>query len=215
MMMSKGDDTRQRILQEGLRLVSELGLEALTIGELAKATNLSKSGLFRHFQSKENLQVEVLGAAAAHFRQVVVAPTLEQPPGLARLRELYRRWLGWMRGTEHLPKGCTFPGAGCEFDDRKGPVRDALQRNLTAQDRFVQRLIQEAQEAGEIAADVDPSELAFSLYSTLLAFHAYHRLLRHDRAEDLAVAALERILATSRPAGGRSVPAPQGATTAT
>lgn len=217
MMMSKGDDTRQRILQEGLRLVSELGLEALTIGELAKATNLSKSGLFRHFQSKENLQVEVLGAAAAHFRSTVVAPTLEQPPGLPRLRELYRRWLTWMRGTEELPKGCTFPGASCTFDDRPGPVRDALRRHLTAQERFVQRVIQEAQERGEIDSEVDPAELAFSLYSTLLAFHTYHRLLRHDRAEELALAALDRVLATAepaasgRPAAGAST-APTGAT---
>src|SRR5512140_581658 len=123
--MPKGAQTREAILDHGLRLASELGLEGLTIGRLAEALELSKSGLFAHFGSKEALQVAVLDRAGERFAEVVVRPALAAPRGEARLRALFERWLAWPREVA-LPGGCIFVQAASELDDRPGAARDRL-----------------------------------------------------------------------------------------
>ena len=121
--MTKGQDTKERILGEALDLASTVGIEGLSIGELAKATEMSKSGLFAHFNSKEDLQLEVLRSGSANFIETVVSPALRQPRGEPRVRALFERWLAW----ETLRTGgCPFMAATFELDDRPGPVRDAL-----------------------------------------------------------------------------------------
>src|SRR5690242_1048156 len=123
--MSKGDTTRNRIVETALRAASVDGLEGITLGKVAADVGMSKSGLFAHFDSKEALQIDVLAAAAKKFTDVVVAPALAAPRGELRLRALFEHWLEWEQ-HESLPGGCVFMHAAAELDDRPGPARDAL-----------------------------------------------------------------------------------------
>ena len=127
--MGKGEQTRGAILERGVALASVVGLEGLSIGELAAATGLSKSGLFAHFGSKEALQIQVLESAAARFVDMVFAPALKEPRGEPRLRALFENWLAW-EASDFLPGGCLFMATAAELDDRPGPVRDHLVRTL-------------------------------------------------------------------------------------
>lgn len=172
-----------------------VGVEGLTIGGLAKATEMSKSGLFAHFASKEDLQLEVLDTAAASFVEAVVAPALREPRGEPRVRALFDRWIAW----ETLRQGgCPFMAAAFELDDRPGPVRDAL---VTSQRDWIEALtkaVRIAIEEGHFRADLDPEQLAFEVYGTFMVFHLHHRLLADPRAESRARTALERLIASAK-----------------
>lgn len=124
-MAKKTESTHQRILGRGLEIVSERGLSAVTLGGLADRAEMSKSGLFAHFRSKEYLQIELLRTAEEAIGREVVTPAMEAPEGLPRLRALVGRWLGWA-ARSGLPGGCPLYGAAFEFDDTEGPVRDYL-----------------------------------------------------------------------------------------
>lgn len=127
--MGKGDDTNRQILAGGVCEASRIGLTQLTIGGLATALDMSKSGLYAHFGSKEKLQLDILDFTADHFTRAVILPALQQPAGQPRLRTLIERWMGWSGGkTEYaLPGGCLFAAAASELDDSPdGPVRDRL-----------------------------------------------------------------------------------------
>ena len=193
--MSKGQETKERILGEALDLASLVGIEGLTIGELARATEMSKSGLFAHFDSKEDLQIEVLETASALFIENVISPALREPRGEPRVRALFERWLAW----ETLRTGgCPFMAASFELDDRPGRVRDAL---VATQQDWVDTLttaIRIAIDEGHFRSDLDASELAFEVYGAFMAFHLYHRLLRDPMAHQRATEALERLLACAK-----------------
>jgi len=196
--VTKGEDTRAAILDVALRLASELGLTGLTIGGLAEALALSKSGLFAHFGSKEALQVAVLDRAGERFAEVVVRPALAAPRGEARLRALFERWLAWP-GEVKLPGGCIFVQAASELDDRPGGARDrlaALERDWLD---TIARVVRGAQQEGQLASALDPEQLAFELHGAMLSWHHANRLLRDGRAEARARAALERLIASARP----------------
>ena len=193
-MADRGDSTRARILDEGLRLASRDGLEGLSIGTLAAALGLSKSGLFAHFGSKDALQVAVLEHAAAQV-QARMAPALDIPPGPERLRFLFRSTLDWIDDPAR-PGGCPITGACIEFDDREGPVRAALEQ--------LQRRTQE-RIAGQFEAfrhpDRDPGQLAFEYRGLTLAYHHAARMLRAEQARSWALAGLEDLIAKAgRPA---------------
>ncbi|MEO5762114.1 MAG: TetR/AcrR family transcriptional regulator, partial [Vicinamibacteria bacterium] len=119
-MLSKGETTRAAILDAALATASRVGFEALSIGELAKEVGLSKSGLFAHFTSKEDLQIEVVKKAISKFVELVVTPSLKQPRGEPRVRAMFENWFDWSRASE-LPGGCLFIAASSELDDRPGP----------------------------------------------------------------------------------------------
>src|SRR5215813_2998658 len=123
--MNKGEQTRAAILDAALAQASEAGFESLTIGALAERAGLSKSGLYAHFGSREELQVAAIEAAAARYAQVVFLPALKAKRGLPRLRALFESWLGWT-ARSGLAHGCPMQAAAIEFDDRPGPVRDAV-----------------------------------------------------------------------------------------
>src|SRR5262249_45071669 len=125
--MGKGEATRQAILGQAAQVASRVGLEGVTIGRLADELELSKSGLFAHFQSKEALQIQTLRFAAELFVERVIRPALRAPRGEPRLRALFERWLDWARAAS-LEGGCLFVAAASELDDREGPVRDELVR---------------------------------------------------------------------------------------
>jgi AcrR family transcriptional regulator len=193
--MSKGQETKERILSEALDLASLVGIEGLTIGELAKATEMSKSGLFAHFDSKEDLQIEVLETASALFIENVITPALREPRGKPRVRALFERWLAW----ETLRSGgCPFMAASFELDDRPGRVRDAL---VATQQDWIDTLITAiriAIDEGHFRSDLDAAQLAFEVYGAFMAFHLYHRLLRDPKAHQRATEGLERLLACAK-----------------
>jgi AcrR family transcriptional regulator len=194
--MAKGPDTRRIILDQALRLASTGGLGQLSIGLLAGAAKMSKSGLFAHFRSKEQLQLEVLRAASDRFVAKVLAPSLRQPRGVPRLRALFENWLVWDR--DEFPGGCVFQAAAAELDDQPGPVRDYLvetQRDL--QDSIAQ-ITRAGIESRKFRSDVDPEQLAFDFVGILLAFHRMSRLLRDASAERRARRAFDDLLARVR-----------------
>lgn len=193
--MARGVETRLTILDTGLDLASRLGLEAVTIGALAKATGMSKSGLFAHFQSKENLQVELLRHAGEMFAKDVVVPALHVSSGEPRIRALVENWIRYARS---LAGGCIFVTASSDFKDRPGKVRDFL---LSQQESWIdclRRVARSAVEAGEFRRDIDCDQFAFELYSLLLGFHLYHTLLDSADTEKRQETALDRLLKSYR-----------------
>ena len=176
--MAKGEDTKLNVLEAGLDMASQLGLECVTIGNLAKATNLSKSGLFAHFQSKENLQIEILNHAARSFSEGVIIPALKIKAGIPRIRALVDNWIQW---TSELTGGCIFVSASADFSDRPGKVRDVLLHQQKEWIECLKRIAQSAVQAGDFRQDIDDDQFAFDLYSLLLGFHLYYNLL--DDAE--------------------------------
>jgi len=193
--MRKGEQTQALILNEALSLASLVGLEGLSIGALAERLNLSKSGLFAHFGSKEDLQLQTLRQAQALFHERVFRPALEQDPGLPRIEALFSNWLRWLEGTAETPGGCLLLAASAEYDDRPGPVRDLLvagQRELRG---AVAKLVRRAIEEGQLSPHTDPWQLTFAIFAAVLAAHHDHRLLKDPRAFDRARAAFDSVIA--------------------
>jgi len=193
--VGKGEQTQALILSEALSLASLVGLEGLSIGALAERLSISKSGLFAHFGSKEDLQLGTLRRAQALFREQVFRPALERDPGLPRIEALFSNWLRWLEGTAETPGGCLLLTAAVEYDDRPGPVRDLLvagQRELRG---AVAKLVRRAIEEGHLPPDTDAWQMTFELLGTVLAAHHDYRLLRDPRAFERARVAFSRVIA--------------------
>ncbi len=191
--MSKGTDTRARIVETALRSASVEGIEGITLGKVAADVGMSKSGLFAHFDSKEALQVDVLNAAAEKFTEVVVKPAFTAPRGEPRLRSLFEHWLEWER-LDSLPGGCVFMHAAAELDDRPGAARDAL---VEWQRRWLDtlaRAVQIAVDAGHFRKDVDPAQVAFQLFGIVLVYYHSARLLRDPNARAKADEAFDSLV---------------------
>jgi AcrR family transcriptional regulator len=189
--MAKGENTKLTVLEAGLDMASQLGLECVTIGNLAKATNMSKSGLFAHFQSKENLQIEILNHAARVFSEGVIIPALKTKAGISRIRALVTNWIQW---TSELTGGCIFVSASTDFSDRPGKVRDVLLNQQKEWIDCLKRMAQSAVQVGDFRKDIDDDQFAFDLYSLLLGFHLYYNLLDDTEIRKRQEAALTRIL---------------------
>jgi AcrR family transcriptional regulator len=194
--MSKGTATRQAVLDEAARVASRVGLGGLTIGSLAASTKLSKSGLFAHFQSKESLQLQLLGHTRARFVDLVVRPALAAPRGEPRTRELFARWLAWE--ADFLPGGCLFIAASSEFDDQPGPVRDRLVQDQHDWMDTIAQVFRTGIAEGHFHADADPEQFAHDLYGVMLAFHHASRLLGDPDAAARATRAVEALLLAAR-----------------
>jgi AcrR family transcriptional regulator len=197
--VTKGDDTRSTVLSSALSLATQVGLEGLTIGKLAEHVGMSKSGLFAHFASKENLQVAILEEASERFVALVVAPALKKPRGEPRLRALFENWLVWSK-VDFMPGGCIFIQAGVELDDRPGPARD---RYLASQKDWLGVLANAARIAIEeqhFRKDVDVEQLAHEIYSLAFGYYFMRRIHDPIRAERRTRVAFERLLADARAA---------------
>ncbi|NNG46653.1 MAG: TetR/AcrR family transcriptional regulator [Deltaproteobacteria bacterium] len=188
--MTKGDDRKLSILETGLEMASRLGLEAVTIGSLATAVNMSKSGLFAHFQSKENLQIELLKYAGEIFSRDVVAPALTVPAGIPRIQALVENWI---RYCDCLTGGCIFVNASTDFKDRPGKVKDFLLQQQDAWIDSLRRIARSAIEAGDFRKNADCDQFAFEFYSLLLGFHLYYTLLDSADTQKRQQAALEQL----------------------
>lgn len=195
--MSKGAQTRTLILDQAVAHASEVGLEGLSIGSLATRLSLSKSGLFAHFGSKEELQLATLKAAQERFVNKVFLPSLDAPRGLARIRTLFRNWFDWLDSSGQ-PGGCVILAAAAEFDDRPGLVHDTLLAGQKQLRGAIAKAVRLAIEAGELPADTDPWQLAFELFGVVLAAHHDRHLFDDPRASERGIRAIERLLGAGR-----------------
>jgi AcrR family transcriptional regulator len=193
--MTKGTETHRNILGVALDMASRLGLEAVSIGALAKATGMSKSGLFAHFRSKENLQIELLRHAGEIFSKEVVVPALGIKAGAPRVKALVDNWVRYAR---NLSGGCIFVTASTDFKDRPGKVRDFLLKQQEGWIDCLRRIARSVVEAGDFRADADCDQFAFDLYSMLLGFHLYDTLLDSADTEKRQDEALGRLLKAYR-----------------
>lgn len=194
--MSKGEATRAAILDCALGLSKQIGLEALSIGMLAEAMGMSKSGVFAHFGAKEELQIAVLEEAQARFTEQVVRPALAAPRGLTRLRELFGRWMDYSAASG-VPGGCLMIQAAAEFDDKPGAVRDSLVQIQRQWREALIRAVGLCIERGELAAGSDCEQLAFEIFGLALAAHHDVRLFGEAAGRARALRGLERLLAAS------------------
>ncbi len=191
--LHKGRQTRTAILEAALGLASQAGLEGLSIGALAEVTQMSKSGVFAHFGSREELQIAVIREYHARFEEEVFFPSLKEARGLPRLRALFERWV--LRVSEEMASGCIYISGAVEFDDRPGPVRDALVGMVQAWHLALERAIGLSIEDGHFKPDTDAGQLLFELHGLILALHHDARFLRSDNALAHAHAGFERLVA--------------------
>jgi AcrR family transcriptional regulator len=197
--MGKGENTRAAILDAALAQASESGFESLTIGSLAERAGLSKSGLFAHFGSREELQLAAIEATAARFTETVFIPAIKEAPrGLPRVRALFEQWLVW---TTHsgLAHGCPMQAAAIEFDDRPGPVRDAVVEHFAGLERGLRRAVALAVSQGHLRADLDCGQFVFDMMGVILAYFHNARLFEREQAERRARAAFERLITAALP----------------
>jgi AcrR family transcriptional regulator len=195
--MTKGDETRSTVLGTALSLATQLGLEGVTIGKLADHVGMSKSGLFAHFSSKENLQLAILEEAIERFVALVVTPALKKPRGEPRVRALLEKWLEWSK-SDFMPGGCIFVAASVELDDRPGPARDRL---VAAQKDWLAALAQAAKIAVEekhFRRDLDCEQVAHELFSLAYGYHFLRRIGDPDEAEGRARQAFEHVIEGAR-----------------
>jgi AcrR family transcriptional regulator len=197
--VSKGEETRLAVLEQATEVAARQGLAGLTIGTLAARTQLSKSGLFAHFKSKEALQLQVLAFARDRFIDEVMRPATRTPRGEARVRTLFEHWIAACRsiaGSE-----CLFASASAEFDDQPGPVRDQLVKDHLDCHESIAQMFRTGIAEGDFAPGADADQFAHDLYSVILGYFHAHRLLGDPKAEDRARHAFERLLEDAR-AGG-------------
>lgn len=162
--LRKGTRTREGILRIAVDLASVEGLEGLTIGRLAQELGMSKSGLFAHFGSKEDLQLATIEAARLIFVKHIIRPALAEPEGIGRLLKLCQGWLSHVEGRV-FKGGCFFTAASFEFDSRTGPVRDAIAAAMKSWLSVLARAIELAKKARHLKASVNPEQFAFEIYS--------------------------------------------------
>ncbi|HEX6958095.1 MAG TPA: TetR/AcrR family transcriptional regulator [Ferrovibrio sp.] len=195
--MSKGQQTRATIVSEAMRAASVEGFQGISIGMLAERLKMSKSGLFAHFGSKEELEKAVLDEAADRFAAMVWQPALQAPRGRPRIEALFHNMLDWMLHNRDLPGGCIFMALSVEMDDKPGPVRDDLAEMQTRWQATVARSAQIAVQEGHFRADLDPRQFAFDMQGIMMAMSYYRRLLKDPSAVQRAEAAFADLLARS------------------
>jgi AcrR family transcriptional regulator len=190
--LQKGRQTKQLIIDAALGLAEQIGLEGLSIGALAEVTRMSKSGVFAHFGSREELQLSVVREYHQRFSDEVFFPALDAPRGLPRLRALFANWM--KRVAVELQSGCIFISGAVAFDDRPGPVRDALASSVQTWLNALDRAVIQAREEGHLAADVDAQQMGFEIHGLILSLHYEARFLKNPGAIERANTGFENIM---------------------
>jgi len=190
--LQKGMQTRATILEAALGLASQKGLEGLSIGTLAEITGMSKSGVFAHFGSREELQISVIRDYHVKFEEEVFLPAIREPRGLPRLRALFERWV--RRVSYEIDAGCIYISGAVEFDDRPGPVRDALATMVQTWQDALARAIELAVDCGHLDAATEPQQMLFEIHGLILALHHDARFLRNPGSVERARRGFERVL---------------------
>ena len=196
--LQKGLQTKAAIVDAALGLATQIGLEGLSIGALAEVMQMSKSGVFAHFGSREELQISVIREYHTRFEDEVFYPAMAQPRGLPRLRALFANWM--KRTSVEIDSGCIYISGAVEFDDRPGPVRDALASSVNTWLAAMRRAIDIAVAEGHLAPGTDAAQVAFEVHALILALHYEARFLHSPESIDRAVRAFESILARQQPA---------------
>jgi AcrR family transcriptional regulator len=194
--MRKGELTRAAILDVALELASRTGLEGLTIGLLADKMSMSKSGVFAHFGSREDLQMEVIKLYHHRFEQEVFFPSVKEPRGLPRLQAMFERWV--KRVSVEIASGCIYISGAVEYDDRPGPIREELVSMVQAWQGALLRCAVQAIDCGDLKSDTDPQQLVYEMYGLILALHHDARFLRIPGAIDRARAGFARLIENYR-----------------
>jgi AcrR family transcriptional regulator len=195
---TKGQRTRNSILEVAAALATQEGLDPLSIGRLAEATEMSKSGLFAHFGSKEELQLATVDHAAALFVEEVIDPARSAPKGLARVWALCDHMIGYSE-RQVFPGGCFFAATSFEFNNRPGPVRDRIEEMIRSWRSYLEHAVEQAQEAGELDPKLSAREIAFQLDAFAQASNAQYQLFRDPQVFDDARRAIQERLESLRP----------------
>jgi AcrR family transcriptional regulator len=191
---SDGERSYRAILDAAARLATIEGLEGLSISRVANEIGMSKSGLFSHFASKQELQLATVATAETIYAAEVIEPAMQLPEGLERLRDLCRRYLSYV-GRGVFPGGCFFASTAAEFDSRDGLVRDRVRAVLAGWDELLEANLRAAQRHGDIARDVDIDQLIFELNALLHEANGHYLLFRDTAALDRAQTAISDRLA--------------------
>lgn len=188
----KGRQTKAAIVDAALGLATQIGLEGLSIGALAEVMHMSKSGVFAHFGSREELQISVIREYHARFEEEVFFPALQQARGLPRLRALFHNWMN--RTSVEIDSGCIYISGAVAFDDRPGPVRDALAGSVQTWLAAMHRAVVQAREVGDLREDADAQQMAFEIHGLILALHYEARFLKTLGSVDRANTGFNHIL---------------------
>ena len=188
---AKGATTRGMLLERACGMAAKVGLEGVTIGELATAAGMSKSGVFAHFGSREDLVRQTLDWAAEQFIAQVMAPSMKRARGLPRLHAIVEAWIGWIAAH---PDGCVFLGASFEYDGRPGPMREHVAQMMQSWRTALERAVALAVEQGHLRAGTDPALVAFQLDALMQGLH-HARLHQPQVAQDLARRAVADLFA--------------------
>ena len=194
--MRKGELTRAAILDVALELASREGLEGLTIGLLADKMNMSKSGVFAHFGSREDLQMEVLKLYHHRFEQEVFFPSVKEARGIPRLQAMYARWI--KRVSVEIASGCIYISGAVEYDDRPGPIREELVAMVRAWQGALLRCVQQCIDSGQLQDGTDAEQMVYEMYGLILALHHDARFLRRPGSVDRARVGFDRLLENYR-----------------
>ncbi len=195
--MSKGEETKEKIIHTALGLASIYGLQDLSIGRLAAESQLSKSGLFAHFNSKENLQTQIIKRVTDLYVQHVLVPAINQSRGIPRLRAIFRNWKRWIDG-DTLPGGCLAFASAVEFDDRPGAVRQEVVEMIQSLLDMLARSARIAVEEGHFTRETDTKQFAHELISIVCGYHMSSRLLKDPEADRHSNDAFEKLLDSFR-----------------
>lgn len=195
--MLKGQQTKAVIVEAALGLASQIGLEGLSIGALAEITGMSKSGVFAHFGSREELQISVVREYHARFEREIFYPALAIERGLPRLQALFDRWM--VRTSTEIDSGCIYISGAVEFDDRTGPVRDALVTSVSSWQDALRRAVELAQKEKHLQSGLDPQQIAFEIHGLILALHYEARFLRRTGAMQRAREGFARLIERYQP----------------
>jgi AcrR family transcriptional regulator len=199
LFMANATSTRERILDQGIALMSQSGLEGVTLGVLAERVGMSKSGLFAHFRSKEEVQIGLLEHTSVVGAAHIIAPSMQKPEGLPRLKALVSNWFGWAPRAG-LPGGCPVAAGLFEFDDVEGPVRDKILEMEAEWRGLLTQTVREAMSLGHLRPDLDAVQFVWELCGIYLSHHAAQRFLKSPDADRRAAFAFESLLARSLPA---------------
>jgi len=190
--MHKGQQTKAAIVDAALGLATQIGLEGLSIGALAEVMQMSKSGVFAHFGSREELQISVIREYHQRFEQEVFEPAMQHPRGLPRLRKLFQNWM--QRTSAEIDSGCLYISGAAEFDDRPGPVRDALASSVKTWLAAVHRAVVQSREEQHLSQDTDAAQICFEIHGLILALHYEARFLKSSKSLQRTMQGFEQLL---------------------
>ncbi|MBN21530.1 MAG: TetR family transcriptional regulator [Bdellovibrionaceae bacterium] len=199
--MGRGTETKTLIIDTAMMLAGKVGLQGLTIGSLAKAVGMSKSGLFAHFNSKDNLQLEVIREASQHFTRIVLKPAFRLPRGEPRVRALVQNWVSYLDDSKTLPGGRILISSSIEFDDQPGEIRDYIHKVQLDLVKSIQKATQIAIDEGHFREDLNTEQFAWEIFSLILGYHHFNKMMVAPQTAKLHQASFEKLVNSARKGG--------------